>query len=100
MSGIVGDVISNVKQDNLGANTNAFGCIAAVDIRKLTAAPKKSLEEICGERGIRTLGTVTRTTVFETVPFNHSGISPQSVADQAQSKILLHSNLVLYLRKS
>ena len=32
-----------------------------------------------GERGIRTLGTVTRTTVFETVPFNHSGISPNSL---------------------
>ena len=31
---------------------------------------------ICGERGIRTLGTVTRTTVFETVPFDRSGISP------------------------
>ena len=29
-----------------------------------------------GEGGIRTLGTVTRTTVFETVPFNHSGTSP------------------------
>jgi hypothetical protein len=29
-----------------------------------------------GERGIRTLGTVTRTTVFETVPFDRSGISP------------------------
>ena len=31
----------------------------------------------CGERGIRTLGTVAHTTVFETVPFNHSGISPK-----------------------
>ena len=29
-----------------------------------------------GERGIRTLGTLTRTTVFETAPFDHSGISP------------------------
>ena len=29
-----------------------------------------------GEGGIRTLGTVSRTTVFETVPFNHSGTSP------------------------
>jgi hypothetical protein len=29
-----------------------------------------------GERGIRTLVTVARKTVFETVPFNHSGISP------------------------
>lgn len=30
-----------------------------------------------GKRGIRTLGTVARTTVFETVPFNHSGIFPE-----------------------
>ena len=31
---------------------------------------------ICGEGGIRTLGTVARTTVFETVPIDHSGTSP------------------------
>jgi predicted metalloprotease len=30
----------------------------------------------CGERGIRTLVARKRQTVFETVPFNHSGISP------------------------
>ena len=30
-----------------------------------------------GERGIRTLGTLARTTVFETAPFNHSGTSPK-----------------------
>jgi hypothetical protein len=29
-----------------------------------------------GEGGIRTHGTVTRTTVFETVPIDHSGTSP------------------------
>jgi hypothetical protein len=29
-----------------------------------------------GKRGIRTLGTVARTTVFETVPFDRSGIFP------------------------
>ena len=29
-----------------------------------------------GETGIRTLGGVTPTTVFETAPFDHSGISP------------------------
>ncbi len=29
-----------------------------------------------GGRGIRTLGTLTRTTVFETAPFDHSGIPP------------------------
>ena len=29
-----------------------------------------------GEEGIRTLGTLARTTVFETAPFNHSGTPP------------------------
>ena len=32
-----------------------------------------------GERGIRTLGGLAPTTVFETAPFNHSGTSPQDV---------------------
>ena len=32
---------------------------------------------ISGERGIRTLGTRKSTTVFETVPIDHSGISPK-----------------------
>ena len=30
-----------------------------------------------GETGIRTLGGLTPTTVFETAPFDHSGTSPQ-----------------------
>jgi hypothetical protein len=30
----------------------------------------------CGERGIRTLGTPKGSTVFETAPIDHSGISP------------------------
>ena len=30
-----------------------------------------------GERGIRTPGTLARSTVFETAPFNHSGTSPK-----------------------
>ena len=34
-----------------------------------------------GERGIRTLGTLARSTVFETAPFNHSGTSPQAWGD-------------------
>ena len=33
---------------------------------------------IGGESGIRTLGTVARTTDFESVPFDHSGNSPKS----------------------
>ena len=32
--------------------------------------------DFCGEGGIRTLGGPEPTTVFETVPFNHSGTSP------------------------
>mgnify|MGYP001429668638 CR=1 FL=1 len=31
---------------------------------------------IGGEIGIRTLGTIARTTVFETAPFDRSGTSP------------------------
>ncbi len=30
-----------------------------------------------GETGIRTLGGVSPTTVFETAPFDHSGTSPR-----------------------
>ena len=49
-----------------------------------------------GERGIRTLGTLTRTTVFETAPFDHSGISPHK-------KTFIYNNLTetqIYLGKS
>ena len=34
-----------------------------------------------GEAGIRTLGGVTPTTVFETVPFDRSGTSPHGAID-------------------
>jgi hypothetical protein len=30
----------------------------------------------CGEKGIRTLGTITGTLAFQASPFDHSGISP------------------------
>ena len=39
----------------------------------------KYIESSGGERGIRTLGGLAPTTVFETVPFNHSGTSPQGM---------------------
>src|SRR3546814_1241242 len=49
-----------------------------------------------GGGGIRTLGTLARTTVFETVPFNHSGTPPQKqgaagigLADPAANGALL-----------
>lgn len=38
-------------------------------------------EEIGGEGGIRTHGTLARTTVFETVPIDHSGTSPRTGRD-------------------
>jgi hypothetical protein len=37
-----------------------------------------------GERGIRTLGTLARSTVFETAPFDHSGTSPRLVTQGSQ----------------
>lgn len=37
---------------------------------------------ICGERGIRTPGTLSGTTVFKTVAFNHSAISPNCTVEQ------------------
>jgi hypothetical protein len=32
-----------------------------------------------GEAGIRTLGPISGTTVFKTVPLNHSGTSPDKI---------------------
>ena len=39
-----------------------------------------------GEGGIRTHGTLTRTTVFETAPFNRSGTSPRDQTKKASSR--------------
>src|SRR5262245_25151835 len=46
--------------------------------------PADAAESFCigangGEGGIRTHGTLARTTVFETVPIDHSGTSPRSL---------------------
>ena len=66
------------------------GCVniarmTAVKMRRMTNPVFKGcLEKACrlcsygGERGIRTLGGLAPTTVFETVPFNHSGTSPKA----------------------
>ena len=43
----------------------------------------------CGKRGIRTLGTRKGTTVFETVPFDRSGIFPGSFAATKVQKFSL-----------
>ena len=37
-----------------------------------------------GEEGIRTLGTLARTTVFETAPFDRSGTSPPPCLGQSR----------------
>jgi hypothetical protein len=58
---------------------------------------------IGGETGIRTLGSLARTTVFETAPFDRSGISPLFLfraGESPKKKILrlqdLSSNVELY----
>ena len=43
---------------------------------KKPCRPPKIGRRAGGEGGIRTLGTLTRTTVFETAPFDRSGTSP------------------------
>jgi hypothetical protein len=49
----------------------------------------------CGEKGIRTPGPVTRTTVFETAPFDHSGISPVV----QRYKNIAAANIITFWRK-
>ena len=55
--------------------------------RKILYKSKKGLNfieiqtfRLCGERGIRTPGPLTRSTVFKTAAFDHSAISPNAVA--------------------
>ena len=52
------------------------GCWPVADGLLLKAAYAKASAAEGGERGIRTLGTVSRTTVFETVTIDRSAISP------------------------
>ena len=49
-------------------------------LRASATSSLNKYEENGGETGIRTLGTITSTTVFETAPFDHSGISPHVLA--------------------
>jgi hypothetical protein len=45
-------------------------------VKEKEKKPDNLCRTFCGEGGIRTLGGPEPTTVFETVPFNHSGTSP------------------------
>ena len=47
------------------------------DILRIQVARATEREEYGGETGIRTLGGLAPTTVFETAPFDHSGTSPR-----------------------
>ncbi len=47
------------------------------DFGKTSGSGALHRKENGGETGIRTLGTLAGTTVFETAPFNHSGTSPR-----------------------
>ena len=48
-------------------------------VAKRTSKINVTVEILGGEGGIRTLGTLTRSTVFETAPFDHSGTSPSGL---------------------
>ena len=54
-----------------------------------------------GEGGIRTLGTVACTTVFETVPIDHSGTSPKLIEPNLDNLTsgALFSELREYIRE-
>src|SRR3954452_16703555 len=51
------------------------------------------LSNIGGEGGIRTHGPVARSTVFETVPFNHSGTSPVFTNHGGEGGIRTHGRV-------
>ncbi len=60
-------------------------CVEARKKKKRLAQEPNALG---GEGGIRTLGTLACTTVFETAPFNHSGTSPAvRIADAVEQRI-------------
>jgi hypothetical protein len=58
--------------------------------------PDVSAQGEYGERGIRTLGPLLRTTVFETARFNRSRISPDDVPKRIRTSDLQIRNLKLY----
>jgi len=62
------------KRDSTLANT--LGTVSQSSIQLTVLKEKKAGDG--GEGGIRTLGTVTRTPVFETGLFNHSSTSPRN----------------------
>lgn len=47
-----------------------------------------------GEGGIRTLGTIARTTVFETAPFDRSGTSPWGCVIGVLGQLRKHSSIL------
>lgn len=64
---------------------------------------KKSLlkflsEGSCGERGIRTPGTVARTPHFECGPIDHSGISPGP--SPTLRPVIRSANIAIFRKKS
>ncbi len=58
---------------------------------------------ICGERGIRTPGPLTRSTVFKTAAIDHSAISPNAVAKVEQfsrlQKQLMKKQGIFFFKK-
>ncbi len=54
----------------------AFWRRTAFCVSSLLLLTTHTQKTFCGERGIRTPGTLSGTLAFQASPFNHSGISP------------------------
>ena len=73
-------IIDRATFDALGQMVEPAGTSPRTAGTLGTTKWKRELRRLTGgERGIRTLGTLARSTVFETAPFNHSGTSPHQL---------------------
>jgi hypothetical protein len=86
----------DLRRDTLAHQTDRFRPVSVQGkLREGTETPRETHDALLsfyfkkingGERGIRTLGTLARSTVFETAPIDHSGTSPRGsgvVTEQA-----------------
>ena len=77
-SHITGNLPESKSGPKAGGFARRHGCPAATCKLPCSSESGRPWRDNGGEGGIRTHGELTPTTVFETVPFDHSGTSPQS----------------------
>ncbi len=74
------DIGGVLQTSNIHISTCATGKVTET-LTQLRVSPAYG-----GGRGIRTLGTLARTTVFETAPFNHSGTPPRRSENKQKTR--------------